>query len=247
MTEAPSVIWQGVEYGSYDADLPLWDELAAAYPSPILELGCGIGRVTLRLARRGREVWGIDVDRKRLEELRRRGREEDLAVHAVVADASRFSLDGQSFGLVLAPMQLAELLGASAAHRMVEAAARHLRPGGLLAVAVLDPDDIPAPGTYELPSPLPDVRELGGWVFSSLPIRLEHSDGRLLADRLRQVVSPDGELTEERDRVTLERLGPDRLETMAADAGLRCLGRRLVPPTESHLGSLVVLAEAPDG
>jgi SAM-dependent methyltransferase len=247
MTEAPSVIWQEVEYGSYDADLPLWDELAAAYPSPILELGCGIGRVTLRLARGGHEVWGIDVDRERLGELRRRGSEGDLPAHAVVADASRFSLEGQSFGLVLAPMQLAELLGANAAHRMVDAAGRHLRPGGLLAVAVLDPDDIPPPGTYELPSPLPDVRELGGWVFSSLPLSLRHSDGRLLADRLRQIVSPDGELTEEGDRVSLEFLGPDRLETMAADAGLRCRGRRHVPPTESHLGSVVVLAEAPDG
>jgi SAM-dependent methyltransferase len=242
-----SVVWQDAEYGSYDADLALWDELASTYPGPILELGCGTGRVTLRLARRGHEAWGIDLDRERLEELARRGREEDLPVHAVEADASGFRLDGESFGLVLAPMQLAELLGADAARGMIEAAARHLRPGGLLAVTVLDPDDLPAEGEYELPSPLPDVRELDGWVFSSLPLRLERSAGRLRADRLRQTVSPDGALTDQTESVTLELLAPERIEAMAADAGLSCRGRRTVPPTESHLGSQVVLAEAPDG
>jgi SAM-dependent methyltransferase len=243
---ADSTIWQEVEYGSYGADLPLWEELGAATASPILELGCGIGRVALHLGRRGHEVWGMDLDRGRLEELERKAREASLPVHPVEGDASRFTL-GRSFGLILAPMQLAELLGAGGSRAMLHAATRHLSPGGAMAIAVLDHDALPSPGDSDSPSPLPDVHERDGWVFSSLPLGLEYEEGSLRADRLRQAVSPGGDLTEERESVTLELLGADRVEAMAAEAGLHPAGRRTVPATEAHAGSVVVVAEMLDG
>jgi SAM-dependent methyltransferase len=239
-----SVIWQEVEYGSYAADLPLWEELAAEAGAPILELGCGIGRVALRLARR-REVWGLDMDRHRLRELERRAREASLPVRTVEGDARAFSLQ-QSFGLIFAPMQLAELLGASGCGAMLHAAAGHLAPGGKVAITVLDREALPARGEEDERSPLPDVRERDGWVFSSLPLGLERVSGTLRADRLRQAVSPGGELAEELEAVTLELLRPSDVEGMAADAGLHPVGRRTVPATKHHAGSVVVLAEAAD-
>ena len=57
-----SVAWHDVECGSYSADLALWEELAAHAGGPILELGCGTGRVTLRLGRCGHRVTGLDRD-----------------------------------------------------------------------------------------------------------------------------------------------------------------------------------------
>jgi SAM-dependent methyltransferase len=246
MIAADSTVWQEVEYGSYGADLRLWEELSAAAAPPILELGCGIGRVALHLGRRGHEVWGMDLDRRRLGELERRARDQGLPVHPVEGDASRFAL-GCSFGLILAPMQLAELLGTRGSREMLDAAARHLSPGGAVAIALCDPDALPSPADRDSPSPLPDVRERDGWVFSSLPLGLEYDEGTLRADRLRQTVSPRGDLTEELESVTLELLGPDAVEAMAAEAGLLPAGRRTVPPTEAHAGSVVVVAEAPDG
>ncbi|MEA2365962.1 MAG: hypothetical protein QOI32_1474, partial [Thermoleophilaceae bacterium] len=40
MTAAP-VTWHDVENGAYEADLPLWRELAEAGEGPILDLGAG--------------------------------------------------------------------------------------------------------------------------------------------------------------------------------------------------------------
>ena len=45
-------VWHDVECASYEADLDLWRELAAAARGPVLDHGCGTGRVALDLAAR---------------------------------------------------------------------------------------------------------------------------------------------------------------------------------------------------
>ncbi len=44
---AERAIWHDAECGAYAADLALWEELAAAAGGPVLDLGCGTGRVAL--------------------------------------------------------------------------------------------------------------------------------------------------------------------------------------------------------
>ena len=41
-------------------DVPFWRRLAAAQDGPVLELGCGTGRITIPTARAGAHVYGID-------------------------------------------------------------------------------------------------------------------------------------------------------------------------------------------
>ena len=43
-------------------DLPFWLELAAQAGDPILELGCGTGRVLIPLAQAGYHTIGLDND-----------------------------------------------------------------------------------------------------------------------------------------------------------------------------------------
>jgi SAM-dependent methyltransferase len=237
--ERGTVIWQDVECGAYETDLPLWEELAEQAGGPVLEIGAGTGRVALHLARLGHEVTAIDSDPVLIEELGRRAAAENLTVRAEAVDATGFTLD-QRFALILAPMQLIQLLPNRESRRhCLAAGAEHLRPGGLLALAIVDGAQSGAPPS----PPLPDVRERDGWVYSSLPLGVRLEDDSLLVGRLRQAVSPDGRLRESESAVRLQILSPAALEDEARVTGLRPAGRRRIDASEAHVGSTVVLLE----
>jgi len=224
-----AVIWHEVECGAYAADLPLWEELAIGQGGRILDLGCGTGRVLLHLARRGHEVSGLDLEPSLISGLS----------NASVGDARSFEL-AQRFQLILAPMQLMQLFsGPEKRLESLRCVASHLATGGLAAFAIVE--SMPAP-TDSAP-PLPDTREIGGWVYSSLPVDAVVDEGSIRVRRLRQRVSPDGELSEDLHEVALRTLDAATLEEEARGAGLLPAGRRAIPPTEAHVGSTVVLLE----
>jgi len=224
-----AAIWHDIECGAYSADLPLWEELATERGGPILDLGCGTGRVMLHLARRGHEVWGLDSEPSFVEELS----------NASVGDARLFKLLG-SFRLIVAPMQLVQLFsGPEERLECLRCVASHLGPGGLAAFAIVE--SMPEP--VDSAPPLPDAREVDGWVYSSLPIDSHVDEDRIRVRRLRQTVSPDGDLTEELHEVALCTLDAGTLEEEARSAGLRSVGRQEIPATDAHVGSTVVLLE----
>jgi SAM-dependent methyltransferase len=241
MTPSAAAIWQDLECGAYAADLELWAELATEASGDVLDLGCGVGRVALDLARRGNRVAGLDLDAELVAAFNERAAAEGLAARAIEADARDFDL-GADFALILAPMQLVQVLG-SAGERLacLRCARRHLRPGGRLAVAIVD--GMPPELVEETPPYLPDTREVGGWVYSSLPLDAGLDAGTIVVRRLRQRVSPAGELSDEVDEVPLRLVSSDLVEAEAAEAGLGAAGRRLVPPTDEHVGSTVILLE----
>jgi SAM-dependent methyltransferase len=232
-----AAIWHDVECGDYEADLPLWKELADRCGGPLLELGCGTGRVALRLAEDGHEVIGLDRDRDLLAALASRGA--GLSVRALEADARAFELE-RPVALVLAPTHLLQLFSDSAERaeclRCIGAA---LRPGGLLAAAIIEA--MPEPDGA--PPPLPDVREVDGWVYSSLAVEAAVGPGEIVVRRLRQTAAPGGSLSEEPNEVRIATFTAAALESEAAAFGLVPAGRREIPATERHVGSLVVLLE----
>lgn len=235
-------VWHEVECGGYAADLAVWERLADAATGSILELGCGTGRVALRLAGRDNEVWAVDADASLIEALRARAAAQGLAVRAVCADVGALDL-GRDFELILAPMQLLQMLGSAAARRAaLERVARHLAPRGHLAAAIVEA----VPASVDGPrAAIPDVRELDGWVYSSLPVARLTAGGNLEIHRHRQAVSPDGALSEEEHIDHLDALEADALEAEAATAGLRPAGRLEVTPADGYLGSTVVILERP--
>jgi SAM-dependent methyltransferase len=229
------VTWHDVENGAYEADLPLWRELAEAEGGPILDLGAGTGRVAADLAARGHEVVALDSEPDLLEALAERA----PAVATVQADARDFALEPR-FALAIAPMQLVQILGGhdgrTAMLRRVHA---HLRAGGMFAAAIAEPRDA-VPAGDAVP-PLPDMLEHEGWVFSSQPVSVRERDGRVIVTRMRQAVSPTGELDEELVEIALELVGADDFERELRASGFEEPERREIPETPDHIGSTVIL------
>lgn len=234
------LIWHELECGAYVADLDLWSELAAASGGPILDLGCGSGRVALHLARLGHEVAAVDIDPLLCAEVERRAASAGVSIDVTVADATELDLE-RSFGLVLAPMQLVQMMpGPEERSELLGVIRKHLSPGGRAALAMVEPDI----DDEDAEAPLPDVREVDGWIFSSLPVAILDAGERITVRRLRQTVSPAGDLTDEVDDVVICVLTSTELEAEASRAGLSAAERRVIPPTDDHVGSTVVVLEA---
>ena len=232
---ATAATWHDVEHGSYEADLPLWRQLAASVGGPILDLGAGTGRVAVDLAAQGHDVVALDSDAELLDELAARA----ASVTTVHADARAFSLDAE-FPLIIAPMQLVQILGGHEGRvAMLQSVYAHLSPGGLFAAALSDPHDA-VPEEHVAP-PLPDIIERDGWVFSSQPLTMYEQDGCVVIERRRQAVSPSGELEQEDARIELDVVTLDEFEAEALAAGLRPAARKTIPETPDHIGSTVVL------
>ncbi len=53
-------------------DIAFYKEKAKESGGPILELGCGTGRVTIPLLEEGNEVWGLDLSADMLSQLRKK-------------------------------------------------------------------------------------------------------------------------------------------------------------------------------
>ena len=234
MTE---VIWHDIECGGYDLDLPLWRELAAREGSPVLDVGAGTGRVALDLARRGHEVVALDRGPELLDALRERAA--GLAITTVAADARDFAIDLR-FPLVVVPMQTLQLLGgADGRARFLGRVRDHLTTGGLLAVALADALES-FDEEHDEPPP-PDLRDVGGVVYASRPVRVRDLGGRAAIDRVRQIVAIDGTLTTSDNVVELDRVEPEELEEEAAAFGLRAEPARRIPQTLEYVGSTVVM------
>jgi SAM-dependent methyltransferase len=239
LTSGLTIAWHDAECGGYAADLPVWRELAAGAGGPVLDVGCGSGRVALDLAERGHEVTGVDSDEALVGALRHRAG--DLSVRSETADARSLDL-GRRFALAIAPMQVVQLMGGPTGRaRLLSSVAAHLDPGARFAVALADPfEELPAQDAL---LPLPDVREEDEWVLSSQPIAVRSDEHGVAIDRVRQAVSPEGELTEELVTISLDHLAPEQLEAEAATHGFTALERRRVEATQDYVGSTVVVLE----
>ncbi len=246
------VIWHDLECDSYRTDLPLWRELAERHGGPILDVGAGTGRVALDLAHGDHCVTALDLDPDLLGTLRGRAGEEP--VETVCADARSFELSRHDFALCLVPMQTIQLLS-DASERMafLRCALAHLRPGGLLACAIvteLDSFDV-ADGS---PGPTPETSQVGETLYLSQATSMRVLPEQIVIERSRRIVSPsahnpsdEGSADKpaiERNVIELARVSASELEDEGSQAGLRPELAREIAPTDEHVGSTVVMLRA---
>jgi SAM-dependent methyltransferase len=93
-------------------DVAVWQRLAAAADGPVLELGCGTGRITVPVARLGSEVVGIDRSAPMLGRAARKLRRARLAPRAslVRGDIRHLPFKRGRFPLVMAPYGILQSL-----------------------------------------------------------------------------------------------------------------------------------------
>lgn len=125
-------------------DALFYRKLAKDSGGPVLEMGCGSGRVLLPIARAGVEVVGLDGSPHMLAQLRRRLESEKPAVRqrVEVVEADMRTADlGRTFPLLTAPFRgVQHLLTRDDQRAWLRTAARHLAPGGELVFDVFQPD-----------------------------------------------------------------------------------------------------------
>jgi SAM-dependent methyltransferase len=130
-------------------DIKFLSMLAEASEGPVLELGCGTGRLLLPLARKGRLVVGVDGSQVMLEIARAKIARESKAVRAAItlirSDITGVSLP-ERYGLAVIGYNTAMHLGPDALTACLNSVRHHLLPGGTLFVDVDNPTVVHDPG-----------------------------------------------------------------------------------------------------
>ncbi|MBI4337125.1 MAG: methyltransferase domain-containing protein [Chloroflexi bacterium] len=149
----PYDLWAGF----YDAfhsflteDIAFYVEEAKCSGGPVLELGCGTGRVSVPIAQAGVPVVGVDTSRALLRAARRKARAATLSPAQASfreGDMRTLRLRGQ-FTLAILPYHTFQVLLTVEEQKATLANIyQHLRPGGCLAfdLAVVTPEELAAP------------------------------------------------------------------------------------------------------
>ena len=134
------------DYAALDwtADVPFYVELARESGGPVLEMGCGTGRILLPVARAGVRIHGVDRSPAMLAELDRKLCAEPAEVRERVSfsegDIRTVEAGGQ-FALVTAPFRVVQFLLTREDQRAwLRNVRRHLAPGGALCFDVFQPN-----------------------------------------------------------------------------------------------------------
>ncbi len=132
------------EYSDYRIDIPFYLKKALQAGSPVLELGCGTGRVLLELAKAGLEVWGVDISQPMLDiahsRLQSLPSSQAQNVHLILSDMTDFALPIR-FKLIYLPFrEFMHLETVSEQLKALRCMARHLDPDGTILLNQYDLD-----------------------------------------------------------------------------------------------------------
>ncbi|OGO32347.1 MAG: hypothetical protein A2136_07135 [Chloroflexi bacterium RBG_16_54_11] len=126
-------------HNRHQEDLPFWLELAAQNGDPVLELGCGTGRVLVPLAQAGYRTIGLAYDLTMLKYLKSNtGFQLQPAPFLLAGDISRFSLSAR-FPLIILPCNTFSTLDDVHRRACLGCIRTHLPEGGIFALSVPNP------------------------------------------------------------------------------------------------------------
>lgn len=124
-------------------DVRLFVEAAVESGGPVLEVGCGTGRVLLPTARGGVSITGLDISEHMLDvcraALKDETREVQERVNLVQGDMRDFDL-GRKFALITTPFRpFQHLITTKDQIRCLKTIHKHLEPGGTFVLDIFNP------------------------------------------------------------------------------------------------------------
>jgi SAM-dependent methyltransferase len=130
-------------------DVAFWQRLARAQEGPVLELGCGTGRITVPVARAGAQVVGIDRSAPMLARARQRLRRARLSARLLRGDIRYLPFRRSAkFHLVMAPYGILQSLTRERdLTATLDSVAASVRRGGLFAIDLVP--DLPRWSEYD--------------------------------------------------------------------------------------------------
>jgi ubiquinone/menaquinone biosynthesis C-methylase UbiE len=172
-------------------DVPFWRTLAGQAAGPVLELGCGTGRISLPLGRAGVRLLGVDRSEPMLARARQRLRRSRLTtVRLIRSDIRALPFTGTPFALVMAPYGILQsLLRERDLAATLAAAYRVLEPGGTFGLELVA--DLPSWKEYRKRVSLTGWRGRRGGTHVTLTETVRQ-------DRKRRLTIFDQEFTERR-------------------------------------------------
>lgn len=117
---------------NFEDDLPFWRSMVETFGSPVLELGCGTGRVILELAKSGYKIEGVDCDPAMLDLARSKlfpKYRETVRLH--IGDIRNFSLPNR-FPLIIIPCNTMAYFNDGECELILRCSKEHLDRGGHL-------------------------------------------------------------------------------------------------------------------
>ena len=218
-----------LEHGPGDQDIPFFVTMARRMSGPLIELGCGTGRLALPLARSGMEVAAIDISADMLcrfnERLAREPTDVRSRISLIRADMRRFALNRRFSGAICSSNTLLLLASEDAIAEALACIRSHLEPGGTIVidVAAIDGETRGALMDY----PCEDIPDLTFAATSGGdPLRRTHSiesaaDANGISVRYRYLDSQDGLCAERREDIVL--LLPEELLRLMSEQGYEVL------------------------
>jgi ubiquinone/menaquinone biosynthesis C-methylase UbiE len=147
---APFYDWENAQTVAR-RDVKFWQRLAAAQDGPVLELGCGTGRISLPVVRGGARLVGIDRSAPMLARAGERLRRARLSNRALLVRGDIRALPFRrrhAFGLVMAPYGILQsLLRDRDLTATLQEVRRVLEPGGTFGIELVA--DLPAWEEYQ--------------------------------------------------------------------------------------------------
>ena len=174
-------------------DIGFWQRLAVANDGPVLELGCGTGRVALPVVKAGVQLVGIDLSAPMLARARARLTRARLAERALLVRGDIRQMPFRSrkgFGLVMAPYGILQSLTREKdLAATLASVARVLKRGGLFGLDLVP--DLPRWSEYRRRTSLTGRKDAKTTVTLVESVR---------QDRRRQLTIFDQEYVERRGR-----------------------------------------------